>query len=452
MTVTRRQGVLALVGVVLLTAGGVYAWHRYGSGRSSAIPPDIPAQVVDPDVRAVLTSARQKVVATPQSGQAWGELGLLYRAHNLNVESNICFAEAARLDPRNPRWPYLIGMINLLIAPDDAVPHLQKAYDLAVEPEQKSACRLRLAEALLDRQDLAGAEKLFTEDVQASPQNPRAHFGLATVAIARGDHRAAIEHLLPVADTPFTRRKATALLAASYRQLGDPAVAERFERSALNAPEDLPWPDPFITEYARKETGRSARMKAVEELEAQGRIHEAVLALEEIAKTESDDQVLVSLGINQAKMGDFDRAERSLRIVLARSPDHAVARYFLGVSLFMQAERAWQAGNRTQAEPQFKEAVKELQRAAELKPDKGLANLYAGLALKYLGKLPEAAAECRAAIRASPQFGDAHLGLAEILIAMDKPDEAIPHLETAVRLLPHDARAKALLEKIRDKK
>ena len=194
-------------------------------------------------------------------------------------------------------------------------------------------------------------------------------------------------------------------------------------------------------------------MKAIEEHEAGGRLSEAVAELDDLARTSPDDQVLVSLGINLAKMGNYPRAERVLRAVVARAPDHAVARYFLGISLYMQAEAAWKSGNKGGGEPQFREAVTELRRAAALKPDKGLANLYAGMALKYLGNLPEAAAECRAAVRASPQFADAHLGLAEVLIAMDRTEEAVSYLEAAARVSPpNDTRAKALLAKYGAKK
>ena len=453
---TRRKWVLGAVAVALVAGGAFYAWHRSRPVPTPvplAAVPEIPPAVTDADVRAALTRAREKVLAEPQSGQAWGELGLIYRAHHLNAESNACFATAARLDPQNPRWPYLIGAINLLQAPDDALPHLRTAYDLATEREHKSLIRLRLAEALLDRADLDGAARLFTEELRTDPLSARAQFGLGAGAATRGDDRAAVGALLLAVDSPFAHRKASALLAASYRRLGNAAESERFEREAARGGDDLQWPDRFMLEYQQREVGRSARMKAVEEFEATGRLSEAVAELEAVARNSPDDLVLVSLGINLAKMGDLGRAERVLRAVVARSPDHAVARYFLGISLYQQAERAWRADDRAWAKPRFEEAVRELRRAAELKPDKGLAHLYAGLALKYLGNLPEAADECRAALRASPQIGEVHFGMAQVLVALDKSAEAVPYLETAVRLSPpSDTRAKALLEGIVGKK
>lgn len=450
-----RKRLIVVGAVALLVLGGVYLWQRTRPGPAvvTAVPPPIPDSVVDPEVRAALTQAREKVLSEPLSGQSWGELGLSFRAHNLNVESNGCFAVATQLDPRNPRWPYLIGVINLLITPDDAIPHLQKAYDLAEEPTHRSLIRLRLAEALVDKGDLDTATKLFNEEVRTNPQSPRALFGLGTLAVARGDDQAAIAPLLVALDSPFAHKKAAALLAASHRRLKHLTEAERFERESARAGDDLPWPDLFISEYARREAGRSARMKAIEELEASNRLPEAVAGLEDVARTNPDDQVLVSLGINLGKMGEFARAERALRVVRTRTPNHAVARYFLGIALFMQAEQAWQSGDRDGAKPRFEEAIKELRKAVELNPERGLAHLYAGQAWKYLGNLPEAEAECRAAVRASPQFGETHLGLGEVLVERGKPSEAIPYLETAIRLAPsNDTRAKVLLEKCQAKK
>jgi len=289
-------------------------------------------------------------------------------------------------------------------------------------------------------------------EAAANPVNARAQFGLGAAAAARGDHRAAVRFLAVAADSPFTRKKAAALLAASHRRLGDAAAAVRFEREAAGGADDLLWPDPFMAEYGRRETGRSGRMQAVEELEAKGRLREAVAELDALAQTASDDQVLVSLGMLQAKAGDFARAERTLRAVVARTPDHAVARYFLGIALYMPAEAAWLAGDRATAEPQLRAAVAELRTAAALKPDKGLAHLYAGLALKRLGDLPAAEAECRAAVRASPQFAEVHLRLGELLMTAGKGAEAVPHLETAARLAPPgDTQATTLLEKVRGK-
>ena len=449
---TRQRRLLALLLLVALAAAGITAWKqtRPAPTPAVAIPPEIPSWVDDLEVRTALARAREKVEADPQSGQAWGELGLTFRAHNMNAESNSCFAVAAKLDPRNPRWPYLIGVINLLIAPNAAIPHLQSAYELATEPEHKSLTRLRLAEALLDRGDTDAAAQLFAEEALAHPLNPRVQFGLGTVAAARGDDHAAIKALMLAVDSPFTRRKSSALLAACHRRLGHTADATRFAHDASSGPDDFPWTDPILSEYTRREAGRSARMKAVEEFEASGRIREAVDALDDIARTTPDDQVLVALGINLAKLGDYGRSERALRAVVDRSPAHAVARYFLGLTQFLRAEQLRERGEKANAAVRYEAAIAEFRRAVALKPDQGMSHLFIGQSLRQLGRPAEAVDACREAVRVSPQQPQTHLALGELLLELGRPAEAVPPLEAAVRLFqPPDARATQLLAKAR---
>ena len=132
-------------------------WYRHTHPPVVA-PPEVPEAALDPGVRSALSRAREAVLKNPNSGPAWGELGMTFRVHGFYPQSNACFLQAARFDPENPRWPYLIGLINLLFAPDDAVPHLRTAARLAKTPEHRVAIRLRLAEALVERGETPEAE------------------------------------------------------------------------------------------------------------------------------------------------------------------------------------------------------------------------------------------------------------------------------------------------------
>src|SRR5207248_10811259 len=95
---------------VLTGAGGTAWW--YASRPTVPDPPPVPDQVTDPNVRAKVVQARDAVLSDPRSAAAWGEYGLVCRANGLAAESNVCFAQAVRLDPTDARWPYLIGLLN----------------------------------------------------------------------------------------------------------------------------------------------------------------------------------------------------------------------------------------------------------------------------------------------------------------------------------------------------
>ena len=58
----------------------------------------------------VIEAARQNVLDKPCSADAWGLLGMTLLTNLFTDDADRCFVEAARLDPRDPRWPYARGL------------------------------------------------------------------------------------------------------------------------------------------------------------------------------------------------------------------------------------------------------------------------------------------------------------------------------------------------------
>lgn len=445
-----------LIGLLLVAgiATGTYAWYRHRSpALSSIVPPEIPAIVIDSEVRNALSKARDRVLAEPRSGEAWGELGVLFRCHKILPQANACFAEACKLEPKNPRWPYLLGTDNLLLFTGDAIPYFRASYSIATQADEQSVVRLQLAEVLLDRNDVEEAEQLFKEELALYPDNPRARYGLGAIALARNDYDSAITHLTFSVKSPYYRHKAASLLVSCHSRLGNTSEAERYVLESRLPPNDLPWPDPFDSSLSSQQYGQSVRQLKVSEVGSQGRIEDVLKLLEEIGRTYPNDPTQVPRAVHLLKLGDYTGAEKACREALAINPDHASGRCFLGISMFFQAAAQWEKGNRDAARPLLEAALRELKKSIELKPDFGYAHLHSGFTLKYLGKQTEAAESFRMAIQVCPQDPNAHLALGELLIEMGKPIEAVPHLKDAARLLsPNDKRAKEILEKIDNKK
>jgi tetratricopeptide (TPR) repeat protein len=441
---------MAVTGMV----AGASAWYRYRSPSSSiVVPPEVPSMVTEPEVRNALTKARDRVLVESRSSEAWGELGVLFRAHKILPQANVCFAEAAKLEPRNPRWPYLIGIDNLLLytVNAEAVPYFRTAYSIATDKAEKSVARLQLAEALLEQNELEEATKLFLEELSVASDNPRAHFGLGVAAVTRNDIATAIAQLKIAANSPYYRHKASSLLVSCHRQLGNSAEAEQYERESLRPPNDLPWPDPFNSGLSNQQLGQSARQHQVMEMGNQASSEDVLSLLEEIARKHPNDPTQIPRAVQLFKLGDYPNVEKACREALAIEPDNVTGRCLLGAALYFQAVAKVKEGNRDAANRLFEAALVELKRSIELKPDFGFAYLHIGYALKNLGKLPEAAEAFRTAIQVIPYDPNAHLGLGEVLNDMGKTSEAIPHLEDATRLPRPSNRAKELLEKIRGK-
>ncbi len=88
-------------------------------------------------------------------------------------------------------------------------------------------------------------------------------------------------------------------------------------------------------------------------------------------------------------------------------------------------------------EDEFDAAGEELKRGAELSPRNAIGRRMYGAWLKIAGRLPEALEEMRAAVTLTPEAPFVHVGLADVLMAVGRYDEASGPLRDALRLSPN---------------
>ena len=88
-------------------------------------------------------------------------------------------------------------------------------------------------------------------------------------------------------------------------------------------------------------------------------------------------------------------------------------------------------------EDEFDVAGSELRQGAELSPRNALSRRIHGAWLKIAGRLPEALEEMRAAVTLAPDAPFMHVGLADVLMALGRYDEAAGPLRDALRLSPN---------------
>ena len=443
-----RKRVLLAVSVFLLICGA--GWVGYTFFRTAAAtPPPIPDDVEDPLVREALQRMRDTVLRAPRSAQSWGELGLVFKAHDINPQARACFEQAALLDPDDARWPYLIAITNIALA-GDVIPHLRDSYRLASEPQRKGAVRMRLAESLLDAGKLDEASDLFLQQLRANPGDPRAHLGLGMAALARNNTEEAVSELAIALESPFARQRASRLLAAAHKRLGHAKDADLYEHAATTGAPDRAWPDPFLTDYLTRRVGRRALAERIGELESQGRFAEASETAEQLVQTYRDEQSLVTLGKILAQAGELARAEETLREAIHQNADSIMGHFFLARTLSLEAQECRARLDEHAALKRDLAAIEEYQRCIALKPGHGPAYIDLGRVLMRVGRTTEAIEACREAVRISPQAMDTHLAMGEILLNAGKAQEAVPVLEQAARLAaPQDLRAATLLERAR---
>jgi tetratricopeptide (TPR) repeat protein len=446
----RRRTVLAVAVLSgLLVAGGL-GWRAWQ--RSAALsPPEIALTDDDPLVARAVEEARERIRRSPTDAAAWGALGKILRAIEYLSEAAVCFGQAARLAPTEPRWPYLQGEALLLHgAPEAALPPLRRAAELSAKDSDNAlAPRLRLAEALLVAGRYDEAQAALNEASHLEPDHPSIHLALALLASARDDMKGSREHLRRCLHSPFTQKKAHLQLAAVEQRLHHDKAAEQLEKQAAALPRDLHWSDPWVMDCLQKAPGTTGRLHYIEQLEAQDRLRDAVTELRDLLRMGPQVKTLVALSMDLLKLGDLAGAEKALRGALEQAPDNVQAHYLLAKLLHHRAEELWQQGHRAEARKLFRAAAESAQRALARKPDHGLAHMIVGLCLQRLGQPRDALDELTQAVACAPEVSEPSLHLGEALAAVGRTEEARTHLENALRLArPDDPRPRAALERL----
>ncbi|MGH9799313.1 MAG: tetratricopeptide repeat protein, partial [Blastocatellia bacterium] len=145
-------------------------------------------------------------------------------------------------------------------------------------------------------------------------------------------------------------------------------------------------------------------------------LQEAIADHERAAELNSQ---LVQTHINlislYARIGQFDKAEKSYRAAVAANPNLADSHYNFGVMLTMQ-ER-------------YGEAAKAFERSLQLNQFNAEAHHNYAVMIEREGRWDEAAQHYRRAIENKPGHRMAHFHLGRILVNQDKLSEAIEHFQ-----------------------
>jgi tetratricopeptide (TPR) repeat protein len=432
--------------------GAVAAWWW---SRTEQVYIPLPNGISDPDLVAVLGKAQALVQSRPRSAAVWANLGLILQANGYGAEADRFFAEAQRLDPGDGRWPYFRALAVVGVDSDTELSFLrQAAAGRLPEKAHESAVYLRLAEALLERQELAEAEALFQKEWQKIPGDPRSAFGLGLIAQARGQGEAAEKYLAAARKGPTASKLATAQLAALARGRGESETAARLEQEFASLPDESPpWPDPLVFELLRRRVGASALAQTLLRLEAQHRFKDAADLYTQQLKQHPTAQNYVGAGLNAVLSGQTEHGLKLLREGISIDPDRSESHFALAQALYQagmsERERAPESPN---AKARLLESAMAARHATELRPDNASAFLLWGQALMYRGEWDAAVSPLRQGVAIRPEMFDLQLALGEALLNSGKHQDAEIHFNNARILNPTDARPELGLRRIQEKK
>ena len=403
--------------------------------RATAPPPPVVNTTgFDPAIAAAIAQAREAVLSSPRSAEARGRMGMVLFAHEVRAEARECFTQASALAPREPRWPYYLGLAQLVDNPRAAATNLDRAVQLF--PEGETVPRLKLADTLLDLGRLDEAEAHYRRVHQRDTNSAPAGLGLGKLANAQGRAADAATFLDAAKDNPSTRKSAHRLLLNVNQRLGRTNEAGQAARLLAELPEDVPQPDPFYAEVEQLKTGEKAWVDLADEWIKTGRVMDAAPLLEKTVQNyPKSDRAMFFLGRARLRLGDATGAEAVLARAVELAPDSVEAQMQLGVLRLTR-------GRTKSAMPCFRAAIRAKPNLAE-----GWFNL--GLSLGTDVNRAESIAAFREAIRLKPDLIEAYLGLAVVLRSSGQNAEAVQELQRALNLQPPEPLRRKLLDQLK---
>jgi tetratricopeptide (TPR) repeat protein len=419
------------VAVVLLLIG--VACFLWVGRRAPVEPPTIETTGLDPNAASLIQHQLDKVKAAGRSGKAWGELGAVLKSFGFREQAAYCLAEAERLDPKDPRWPYLQAALRITDSPSLAITKLRRTVTLC--DNQPEMPRLRLARLLAENGQPEAARQELKKLLEARPNSGPARLLMAQLSQTHGDLDQAIALAESCTTNAYTVRSAWTLLSALQRRKGDTNAADIASRRAAAAVPDAPWPDPFEEEVlAWRSDARSLSDRAQGHLMA-GRPAEAMPLIQRLVREHPDfPETWLLLGRAQVLQKQPSAAEQSLRRFLQMDPQSVNGHFQLGMCLL--------------AQQRYDEAAATFQHATTLKRDFGPAFFNLGFALAKAGKKREAVGPFQEAIRQNPETIDSYILLADLHLQLGEKSQAIELAKLAERLNPADRRLPTLRQKI----
>lgn len=350
--------------------------------------------------------------------------------HDILPEADICFAQAERFDPNEPRWPYLRGLARSGDDPAAALPSLQRAAEKCGD---LAAPHLRLAELLIERGHLDEAEAQTKIVFQRDSHDARALLCLARIAIARGQLPAGREYLKQSIQYAPDVKASHALLGTIEQRSGNQAAAEEAFRRAAQLPEQHVWPDPFLIEINQLRTGLAAVTDNAESWLKQGYVTNAVALMQRaVVKYPDQMQAWLVFGKALSRAGDPVAAERALRRAVQLESNSVAARTELGSALFAQQKYA-------EAETNYREALR-------INPNLAEAWFNLGLCLMNERDSLHAIDAFQNATRFKPDLTYGYIRWGQALGRLQRVPEAIEQMQRALRLSPTNQEAREMLE------
>jgi tetratricopeptide (TPR) repeat protein len=413
--------------------------------------PDPKLDKLEPLPRNHIESARRTTDAMLKDGglsarqraAAYGEMGRIYQSYQFLDAAAACLRNAAKLDPEEFRWHYLLARAldrngqtpAGAAAMATALQRMQK--DVTARPENQVSALCFLGEAAYRLNKPADARRMFEAAIGVNMRAPFPLVRLGQLASRDGDGARAIEYydralaLLP--GWPEIRK----LVSAEYRRQGNLAKAAEYAVPADNTRKDQPlgYSDALMAEVEDLNRSAARMMRLGNQAAALGHWREAMQEFGQAEAANSDSPAThLNYGSALLAMGRTEEARVQFEEVLRRAPGTLQARAGLA-SAYARMPGTRQKGI-------------EMARAMYAEqPAKAEALQAAASVFMVAGRYDEALGVYGESGKAAPGEAWPLLGETNALAAMGRYAAARAALERAVREYPADTGVRSMLSR-----
>jgi tetratricopeptide (TPR) repeat protein len=424
----------------------------------SGIPyPDL-GEILQEEIRGTLEerrrefdSAIERIDEPDRRAAAFGELGMLYHAHDQWDEAIAAYGAAGLAAPAEPRWPYYRGLVLEHTGEIDAA---ETAFEAALELRADLApALLRVAELRVAAGELDDAQVRFETVIERQPLDGYAHYGLGRIALLRDDPSTALLHFQkamvaqPGADSLHME------IARTLRALGrDEQAARHADQAGDRLPEIQ---DPLLLDVIARGSSAQAHLLRGNQALVTQRYRQAIDEYRRALAVDPDNlDVHLALGSALFLDGDVPGSRGIYQAAVDLFPGAAPARLGLGellaatgrhrealaqfdavlagepeqlTALIASARSLHEAGRHA-------ESVERYLRAEALQPDEPRVRVELPVALAADGQTEEAARRLRKLVAEQPQNAEARLLWGTILASRGDAVGALEQLEAATQL------------------
>jgi tetratricopeptide (TPR) repeat protein len=359
-----------------------------------------------------------------QRAEAYGELGQLYHAYELNEAAEACYRNALVLDPSYLEWTYSLGY--LLQSTGRFSEALQFYQRMKIDPQNPQLAYLvyiRMGECYRSLNQPDQAKSTFETAYQLNPEGPAVLARLGEIALSEKRFDLAIKYLGSALEKQPEANKLHYPLGMAYRGKGDMEQA-RFHLSKYGMVGVQP-PDPVKTHLAKLIKGYWTHILAGKLAFSAGRYTEAVEAFQKAIKVDPEKTAArVNLAAALAQLHKYREAITQLREVVRLAPENVTAHFNLG-SLHVNS------GN-------YGEAIKHFQFVVEKNPEDSQAHLALANGFQKEQRFEKAIEHYKTALSLDPGLTWAWVDLGSALSSTGQHVEALKVLGEGHSRIPYD--------------